>query len=152
MIRVLLNLIFCLSLLADLMPEVTRTIVSPATVISVHDGDTITIAVPGNRSYVGPIRLRNVSAAELNNPGGKSARANLERLLPVGIKVRVQLTYTESGLGVETLCRPLANVWLENSGLHINEQQAFYLKANKWWRTNKNEKLQIDNPNGLANP
>lgn len=65
-----------------------------AEVISVHDGDTFSVAVDfGFYSYLGsaehpvPVRLLNCNARELNEPGGKEAQTNLATLLPVGSPV-----------------------------------------------------------------
>lgn len=114
---------------AATMPEVTRVIVSPAVVLGVTDGDTLTIATLGTRSFVGAVRLRQVFAKE----GSSSARENLVRLMPRLSKVRVSQTYSGEGNGTESLCRPVVDVWVEASGLHVNEAQTKWLKANRLW-------------------
>jgi endonuclease YncB( thermonuclease family) len=115
------------------MPPISTAAVCPATVMAVHDGDTLTVAVPGPRPYVGPVRLQNVFALELATPGGKKAQEHLLSILPVGSKVRVQFFYTREGSGIESLCRPIANLWLESSGLHVNTAQTEWLKAHGYW-------------------
>lgn len=79
----------------------------PATVASVHDGDTFTVdvrlpltayginrpigfglAVAGRRLYLRTkVRLAGANAAELGTPGGDAAAANLTALLPAGAPV-----------------------------------------------------------------
>lgn len=65
-----------------------------ATVVSVHDGDTINVIIDrGMYDYAGssehpvPVRLVGCNARELNEPGGPDAEANLAALLPPGTKV-----------------------------------------------------------------
>lgn len=111
------------------MPEVTRVIVSPAVVLSIHDGDTITLATLGTRAFVGPVRLRQVLALE----GNKRAREHLVLLLPRMTRVRVSQTYSGEGNGTESLCRPVVDVWVEATGRHVNEVQTKWLKANRLW-------------------
>lgn len=62
-----------------------------ATVVSVHDGDTIYVVVDrGMYDYTGsekkpvPIRLDGAAARELADPGGKDARDFVAHLLPEG--------------------------------------------------------------------
>lgn len=65
-----------------------------ATIVSVHDGDTINVVVePYKDHYVGsptkphPVRLVGCNAIELGNPGGPETQAWLASLLPVGATV-----------------------------------------------------------------
>lgn len=65
-----------------------------ATMVRVHDGDTIEVIVDrGFFDYLGstahpiPIRILGINARELNEPGGPEAQANLAALLPVGSPV-----------------------------------------------------------------
>ncbi len=65
-----------------------------ATVISVHDGDTINVVVDlsmfhyaGSQSHPIPIRLAGCNARELSAPGGPEARDHLAALLPPGTPV-----------------------------------------------------------------
>jgi endonuclease YncB( thermonuclease family) len=65
-----------------------------ATVIRVHDGDTLYAVVDhGMYTYTGsvedpiPIRLLSCNARELTDPGGPEAQANLAALLPPGTPV-----------------------------------------------------------------
>lgn len=65
-----------------------------ATVVSVHDGDTINVIVDrGMYDYAGceahpvPVRLVGCNARELREPGGKEARDHVAALLPPGAPV-----------------------------------------------------------------
>lgn len=65
-----------------------------ATVVSVHDGDTINVVVDrGMFDYAGtpehpvPVRLVGCNARELRSPGGREARDYLAGLLPAGTAV-----------------------------------------------------------------
>lgn len=62
-----------------------------ATVLDVHDGDTITLDVDlgFHCHYRTPVRLLGCNARELSDVGGKEARDNLRALLPVGAPVMV---------------------------------------------------------------
>lgn len=63
-----------------------------ATVISNHDGDTITLNINlGRRQYsIDSIRLIGMNAPELSQIGGKEARDYLRTLCPPGTAVRIQ--------------------------------------------------------------
>ena len=54
----------------------------PATVISVHDGDTLTVAPLGDTSTPMIIRLYGIDAPELEQSGGKEAGDYLRESLP----------------------------------------------------------------------
>lgn len=65
-----------------------------AEVVSVHDGDTIDAIVDfgffmylGNSEHPIPVRILGINARELSEPGGKEARDNLVKMLPVGTKI-----------------------------------------------------------------
>lgn len=78
----------------------------PATVLAVHDGDTITVSirlaktrakdadlgfhVHAEKGWLvlhSPIRLLGCNAIELKDPGGAEAQQNLATLLPIGTLV-----------------------------------------------------------------
>ena len=63
-----------------------------ATVISNHDGDTITLNIDlGRRQYsIDSIRLIGMNAPELSQPGGYEARDFLRFMCPQGTEVRIQ--------------------------------------------------------------
>lgn len=122
-----------ISLGAATMPEVTRVVVSPALILSVTDGDTVNLAILGSRAFVGGVRLRQVFAMEDSTSGGRKAREHLTFLLPRLTRVRVSQTYSGDGNGTESLCRPVVDVWVESTGLHVNEAHTKWLKANRIW-------------------
>lgn len=59
------------------------------TVLSVADGDTVTVAVHGNPEMPVIIRLYGIDAPEKDQPGGQDARARMEELAPVGKALEV---------------------------------------------------------------
>ena len=63
-----------------------------ATVLSIHDGDTMTLRIDmGRRIYIeDSIRLHRINAPELSQAGGKESRDYLRHLVPIGSTVRVQ--------------------------------------------------------------
>lgn len=63
-----------------------------AIVLSVHDGDTMTLNIDlGRRTYTNDsIRLYRINAPELSQAGGREARDFLRTLCPIGSKVRVR--------------------------------------------------------------
>jgi endonuclease YncB( thermonuclease family) len=60
----------------------------PATVRSVFDGDTLTLAGLGGRAANAPVRLIGIDAPDRSELGGIRSRVLLERLLPAGARVR----------------------------------------------------------------
>lgn len=70
------------------MPQV-RTF--PATVVKVHDGDSISVDcdLGFHIEYTISVRLYGCNAPELNTAAGKAARAHLLTLAPIGSKVTV---------------------------------------------------------------
>lgn len=65
-----------------------------AEVMSVHDGDTFSVVIDfgfyeylGSKEHPIPVRLADCNARELSDEGGKEARDNLQKLLPVGSPV-----------------------------------------------------------------
>lgn len=74
----------------DMQWPVPAPYVYNATVVNVHDGDTVNVTMSyGFHRYDSPvpIRLLGCNAAELATPGGKAARDNLVALLPPGTEV-----------------------------------------------------------------
>jgi endonuclease YncB( thermonuclease family) len=88
---------------------VTASQTHAGTVLAVHDGDTITVAIPlastrrangdlGFHLYAEhghvvlhcPIRLLGCNAIELKDPGGREAQQNLASLLPIGTVVTLR--------------------------------------------------------------
>ncbi len=88
-----------------------------ATVLSIHDGDTMTLRIDmGRRIYSDDaIRLYRINAPELSQPGGKEARDFLRSLVPIGSEVRVQ-THKNSR---DKYGRWLGDVW--HNGICVND-------------------------------
>jgi len=63
----------------------------PGTVLEVHDGDTIKVALDlgWHITYTASIRLAGVNAPELATPAGPPAREFVDGLLPAGTAVTV---------------------------------------------------------------
>lgn len=63
-----------------------------AEVISVHDGDTMTLSIDmGRRIYaIDSIRLLGINCPELSQPGGKEAREFVRNLCPPGKRIRIR--------------------------------------------------------------
>ena len=63
-----------------------------ATVISIHDGDTMTLDIDMGRRLRtdDSIRLYGINAPELSQAGGKEARDYLRTLCPIGSTVRIR--------------------------------------------------------------
>ena len=61
----------------------------PGVVLSVHDGDTVTIAPAGDAGCPMRIRLYGIDAPELEQDGGIASRDHLHGLLPQGAAVEV---------------------------------------------------------------
>lgn len=116
-----------------MMPDLSRSLVCPAVVLGVHDGDSLTLAVTGFPAWVCAARLKAVHAVEIGTTGAGAARANLMRLAQLGGNVRVQFSLTKEGHVIQSLCRPVVEIWSEKTGANINESQANYLKSNNWW-------------------
>ena len=88
-----------------------------ATVLSIHDGDTITLRFDlGRRIYSeDSIRLYRINAPELSQAGGKEARDYLRNLVPLGALVRVQ-THKNAR---DKYGRWLGDVWY--NGICVND-------------------------------
>ena len=63
-----------------------------ATVISIHDGDTMTLDIDMGRRLRtdDSIRLYGINAPELSQAGGREARDYLRTLCPIGSTVRLR--------------------------------------------------------------
>ena len=81
-----------------------------ANVLSVHDGDTMTLIIDmGRRIYIeDSIRLYRINAPELSQAGGVEAREYLKLLCFVGLSVRVR-TYKNKN---DKYGRWLGEVWI----------------------------------------
>lgn len=97
-------------------------------VVEVHDGDTCTVRLfeDDEVQRIVSLRLKDVWAAELWNPGGKEARAKLAALLPVGTRVRVRRFAVKSDKPwgpryLKTFSRYVATLWIVSDGRCVNE-------------------------------
>lgn len=63
-----------------------------ATVISIHDADTITVRVDlGYRlGFETPLRFYRINAPELSTPAGKKSRDWLKQKLPIGAQIQIK--------------------------------------------------------------
>lgn len=61
----------------------------PGSVLSVHDGDTLTVAPCGDAETPVTVRLYGVDAPEENQPGGTASTTFLRSLLPIGAEVEI---------------------------------------------------------------
>ena len=86
-----------------------------ATVVKVHDGDTVTLRC-GFRDFDFPIRFSNTNAPELNEPGGHESQAWLEGII-LNEEVEVIIDPKER---VEKWGRLLGTIF--HKGISINEE------------------------------
>jgi micrococcal nuclease len=90
----------------------------PATVVRPVDGDTL-VARAGERTFY--VRLLGIDTPETHRPGtpvecgGPQASANMERLAPVGARIRLETDPTQDR--VDRYGRLLAYVWLADGRL-----------------------------------
>jgi endonuclease YncB( thermonuclease family) len=85
-----------------------------ATVVGVHDGDTVTMDVDlgfGISRRGLPFRLLGLNARELRDPGGSEARANLLTLIPIGTMLRL------TSVKDDKYARYLAVLWLGDTDI-----------------------------------
>lgn len=91
-----------------------------AKVVSVHDGDTITVDIDlGFNTWLRGQRLRlaGISALELSMPGGREARINLMRELPAGTTVKIaSLKADIDPAAVTSFDRYVVTVWAAGRG------------------------------------
>ena len=96
-----------------------------ATVVKVHDGDTITV-MWDERDFKFPIRFSNIAAPEMNEPGGKEAQSWLEsQLMNEEVTIRVD-KYNR----VEKWGRLLGRVMFR--GIDIGEEEKVKGLATSW--------------------
>ena len=98
-----------------------------AEVLSIHDGDTMTLRIDmGRRIHiVDSIRLYRINAPELSQPGGKEARDFLRESVPIGSYVRIQ-TFKNVN---DKYGRWLGDVWLGDvclNDLMVDADHAVY--------------------------
>ena len=96
-----------------------------ATVIRVHDGDTIRVRC-GFRDFDFPIRFANIAAPELSEVGGKESQSWLEQKL-LGKEVDIKINRKNR---VEKYGRLLGNIIF--SGLDVGEESIINAKSVPW--------------------
>lgn len=81
-----------------------------AEVLSIHDGDTMTLKIDmGRRIYIqDSIRFYRINAPELSQAGGKESRDYLRIKVPLGSRVRIQ-TFKNAN---DKYGRWLGDVWI----------------------------------------
>lgn len=104
-----------------------------ATIVSVHDGDTLRADVDlGFDTWRGnePFRLLGIQAPELGKPGGRESRDWLRDLLPIGTVIRI---VTEKDR-TEKYGRYLATIFLPGKldDLNVNEALVDAGHAVRW--------------------
>lgn len=99
------------------VPEPQITL--PATVISVHDGDTMRVRFEVETS----VRMMDCWAAELKTgEKGLQSRENLLKLCPEGSKVLIQVPFNADITKMLTFGRVLGNVYTSD-GTNLSEAQ-----------------------------
>jgi len=89
-----------------------------ATVVAIHDGDTMTVKVDcGFRvNYTTPLRFYGINAPELSTPEGKTALAYLGTLVAVGDTVIIETFKSPK----DKYGRWLANIY-KDSAISLND-------------------------------
>lgn len=84
-----------------------------AKVVSVHDGDTMTVAITKKIN----VRLLNCWAPELDEPNGILAKNTLLDLTPIGSDVIMEIPISENLSNSFTFGRVLANIFKNNENV-----------------------------------
>ena len=79
-------------LYTTLFAKPQQSITTEAVVVNVYDGDTVTLSITKEVK----VRLQDCWAAELKQEGGKEAKEELEKLIPVGEKVLLEIPMESS--------------------------------------------------------
>jgi len=101
-----------------------------ATVVKVHDGDTITVNW-NQRDFEFPVRFSNVAAPELNEEGGHEAQEWLESRL-LGEEIDIIINPENR---VEKWGRILGNIM--QGGLDVGEEEIFTGLVRPWAQRNE---------------
>lgn len=118
----------------------------PAKVLSVQDGDTITVAPSGDASTPVSVRLYGIDAPESEQPGGHESTAFLCSVLPAGADVQIIPYGTDRygrSLGLVSRGKRVVNAELVRSGHAWVYPQ--YCKAKfcrSWYRLQKEAKAR----------
>lgn len=106
-----------------------------ATVLDVHDGDTVTLDVDLGyfaHAHV-PHRLLGINAPELSTAEGKASRDYLAGELPVGTKVVVHSKKDNAPIEADKYGgRFLGDLFRQSDNLHINADMVLSGHAKAW--------------------
>lgn len=97
--------------------ELTPQVILPATVVGIHDGDTIKVRI----EQVLSIRLKDVWSDELSEKNGQASLENLQKICPIDSKVLLQVPLETDISKMFTFGRVLGNVYKD--GQDIGERQ-----------------------------
>lgn len=105
-----------------------------AEVVSIHDGDTMTLKIDmGKRVYtLDAIRLIGINAPELSQAGGKEARDFLRNLCPIGSKVRIRTFKNKNDKYGRWLGRVYLYSQLFETPLDVNQHMVDSGHASEW--------------------
>ena len=101
-------------------PEATYKIIAPARVVSVHDGDTVTVELRVQTN----IRLIDCWAPEITGnqkPQGLKSKEFLQTLLVNGDNITVEVPFKENFSKSLTLSRILARIYKDVDGDGLND-------------------------------
>lgn len=116
------------------------------TVLSVQDGDTLTIAPSGDARTPVTVRLYGIDAPEHDQSGGNEATAYLRQLCPVSKKVEVIPYSTDRygrTVGLVVSKRKVLNAnMLEQGHAWVYGQYCKQKFCRKWRKLEKNAKAQ----------
>jgi len=100
-----------------------------ATVVKVHDGDTVTLRWE-ERNFDFPLRISNIAAPELKETGGKDSQSWLEDIL---LNEEIQIIINPNKR-VEKWGRLLGTILF--NGLDVGEESIFANKSTQWEQRN----------------
>lgn len=116
------------------------------TVLSVQDGDTITVAPSGDARTPVTVRLYGIDAPELGQSGGSDAADALKALCPVNMKVEVIPYSTDKygrTVGLVASKRKVLNAdMLEQGHAWVYARYCKQKFCRKWRKLEKNAKAQ----------
>jgi len=105
-----LQVLFLLAALATVLPVAAADM--EGQVVNVHDGDTVTLLVKGNRTI--KVRLGQIDAPEIGQAFGQSSKRSLSRLV-AGKRIRLDQETTDR------YGRTVGTLWLHDK--NINREQ-----------------------------
>lgn len=106
-----------------LIPQV----ILPATVVGIHDGDTIKVRI----EQVLSIRLKDVWSDELSEKNGQASLENLQKICPIDSKVLLQVPLETDISKMFTFGRVLGNVYKDGQNVGERQVQDGFATKNK---------------------